>query len=528
MHGARIISVRDRLRRLPRARPRSSPRTTRSRWSTPSTRCASRGRRPPPSRSSTRSARRPTSTCSRSATPATSRRTGRAFASTPRRGAAPTDAGDVGLPGRGRGAAGHGPRRRAPRDGRVGDPDRQPGILAARRGCARRVRRSHRGGERRRRSWRPNSGSPAWTGCSSSRPPPRAPPGLVARHAAGRPRSGPHHHGHADRPRAEGRRDRARRSGAPTSRTPSSTPTSGQVAEAAGLDPCLSSRRRDGTVTRPRAGDERQPRPGLRHPRTVPRPGRRRLGRGDVASGTEVIVHGEGAGGAARRTTPTWWSRRCGGAFDAWRIPQPGLRTRVPQRDSAGARTRVVRCRDRRRAPGGRGTGRRTRLVSDAEALAFATALEGHADNVAACLLGGLTIAWTDEGSPHAVRLDVDERIVPVVFCADQPTVDDARARTAPERGHRTTQASANSAHTALLVAALTRRPDLLLPATVRPSAPGVPALRPCRESMAAGRRAARRRGRRRASPVPDPRSSRSARRRRRARWSIRTRRAGG
>ena len=71
------------LRRLPGAGPQAGRSTTRSAWSTASTRSASRGRRPRPSRSSTCSATPPTSTASRSATPATSPPTGRATASTP-------------------------------------------------------------------------------------------------------------------------------------------------------------------------------------------------------------------------------------------------------------------------------------------------------------------------------------------------------------------------------------------------------------------------------------------------------------
>ena len=56
------------------------------RWSTRSTRSASRARRPPPSRSATTSAGRPTCWPSRSATPATSAPTGPASATTPRPG----------------------------------------------------------------------------------------------------------------------------------------------------------------------------------------------------------------------------------------------------------------------------------------------------------------------------------------------------------------------------------------------------------------------------------------------------------
>jgi homoserine kinase len=105
------------------------------------------------------------------------------------------------------------------------------------------------------------------------------------------------------------------------------------------------------------------------------------------------------------------------------------------------------------------------RALSDSEAVGFATALEGHADNVAACLLGGLTIAWTDQGSPAAVRLEVDERVEPVVLCAQGLMPTRLSRGLLPETVEHA-QASANSAHTALLIVALTRRPDLLLPAT--------------------------------------------------------------
>lgn len=54
--------------------------------------------------------------------------------------------------------------------------------------------------------------------------------------------------------------------------------------------------------------------------------------------------------------------------------------------------------------------------LPDPAAFALAAALEGHPDNVAACLLGGATIAWTADGRAHAVRADVDPAICPVIF----------------------------------------------------------------------------------------------------------------
>ena len=38
--------------------------------------------------------------------------------------------------------------------------------------------------------------------------------------------------------------------------------------------------------------------------------------------------------------------------------------------------------------------------IDDAGLLRLATEIEGHPDNVAAALLGGFTLAWTERGAP--------------------------------------------------------------------------------------------------------------------------------
>ncbi|MYW04493.1 homoserine kinase [Streptomyces sp. SID3343] len=104
------------------------------------------------------------------------------------------------------------------------------------------------------------------------------------------------------------------------------------------------------------------------------------------------------------------------------------------------------------------------RLDDDAT-LALATELEGHPDNVAACLLGGFTIAWTDEDGPHAVRSAPDRGISPVVFVPATPlSTEVARGLLPAKVTHR--DASANAGRAGLLVTALTTRPDLLFAAT--------------------------------------------------------------
>jgi homoserine kinase len=90
--------------------------------------------------------------------------------------------------------------------------------------------------------------------------------------------------------------------------------------------------------------------------------------------------------------------------------------------------------------------------------LGLATELEGHPDNVAACLAGGLTIAWTADGQPRMVRLEPLSSIRPVVCVAPAPVRTEVARRLLPDLvPHR--DAAANAGRSALLVAALTQLP---------------------------------------------------------------------
>lgn len=118
--------------------------------------------------------------------------------------------------------------------------------------------------------------------------------------------------------------------------------------------------------------------------------------------------------------------------------------------------------------------------LPDEAVFRLAVQLEGHPDNVAACLRGSLTIAWTSPapdppGSapgppstsdvPHVLRLPVLSEISPVV-CVPPGALSTATARAVlPDMvPHR--DAVANAARSALLVAALTRDPTVLFDAT--------------------------------------------------------------
>ena len=103
--------------------------------------------------------------------------------------------------------------------------------------------------------------------------------------------------------------------------------------------------------------------------------------------------------------------------------------------------------------------------LDETTALELATELEGHPDNVAACLWGGFTVAWTDGGAARAIRLEPAASIVPVVFVPSQPLLTET-ARGLLPRTVPHVDAAANAGRAALLVEALTRRPELLFPAT--------------------------------------------------------------
>ncbi|WP_103528886.1 homoserine kinase [Streptomyces sp. SM12] len=103
--------------------------------------------------------------------------------------------------------------------------------------------------------------------------------------------------------------------------------------------------------------------------------------------------------------------------------------------------------------------------LGDEALLELASEIEGHPDNVAACLFGGFTVAWSDGGSVRAIRLDPSEAVVPVVFVPAEPLLTET-ARGLLPRTVPHVDAAVNAGRAALLVEALTRRPELLLPAT--------------------------------------------------------------
>ncbi|HEY2287760.1 MAG TPA: homoserine kinase [Streptosporangiaceae bacterium] len=114
--------------------------------------------------------------------------------------------------------------------------------------------------------------------------------------------------------------------------------------------------------------------------------------------------------------------------------------------------------------------------LTDETVLALATRMEGHPDNVAACLAGGLTIAWQplrpalEPAGPRPAEARV-ARLLPLpgiapVLCVPAVPLPTATARQVLPPLVPHADAAANSARAALLVTALTSQPDLLMDAT--------------------------------------------------------------
>ncbi|GIH90039.1 homoserine kinase [Planobispora siamensis] len=199
-----------------------------------------------------------------------------------------------------------------------------------------------------------------------------------------------------------------------------------------------------------------------------------------AAPGLTIEVSGEGEGeldaGEGHLVV-----RSLRAAFDAFSVRQPDsirlvCRNRIPHGRGLGSSSAAIcagivaaRALAYPEHAGDRSVRERAgSVLSDAFALGLATEIEGHPDNVAPCLAGGLTIAWMEQpGDPRMVKLAPHGDIRPVAIVpADRLSTEVARGLLPKDVPHA--DASANAGRAALLIAALTARPEreLLLAAT--------------------------------------------------------------
>ncbi|MBM3714809.1 MAG: homoserine kinase [Actinobacteria bacterium] len=103
--------------------------------------------------------------------------------------------------------------------------------------------------------------------------------------------------------------------------------------------------------------------------------------------------------------------------------------------------------------------------LTDIELLRLATEMEGHPDNVAPGLFGGLTIAWMDAAGPQHKQLIVHRGVSPLVLVPSF-TMSTAVARSLQPLQVPREDAVFNVSRSALLIAAMTQSPELLMAAT--------------------------------------------------------------
>lgn len=107
--------------------------------------------------------------------------------------------------------------------------------------------------------------------------------------------------------------------------------------------------------------------------------------------------------------------------------------------------------------------------LSEAQLIQLSSEFEGHPDNAAAAVLGGAVVSWTDHtGHPPrysaaSLRLHPDIHLFPAIPEQRSSTAE-ARMLLPAQVSHH--DARFNLSRAALLVVALTQRPDLLLAAT--------------------------------------------------------------
>ncbi len=187
-----------------------------------------------------------------------------------------------------------------------------------------------------------------------------------------------------------------------------------------------------------------------------------------TAGGYVVQVGGEGAGELPPDESHLV-VRAMLATFDALGQRPPGLHVecvnRIPQARGLGSSSAAIVAGvqlARHLVVDGEGEGAG---LDGAGALRIAAELEGHPDNVAPCLLGGFTIAWTEPAGVRAVRLPTADGVHPTVFVPEERGLT-AVARAALPVSVPHADAARNAGRAALLVHALTHDPALLLPAT--------------------------------------------------------------
>ncbi len=186
----------------------------------------------------------------------------------------------------------------------------------------------------------------------------------------------------------------------------------------------------------------------------------------EAVAGNDIFVevHGEGAG-----EVPTDGSnlvaKTIAYVFDRYKQPLPGLKLTahnvIPHGRGMGSSGAAVVS----GIMAAKGLLEGIVEISSGELLDIATELEGHPDNVAPALFGGLTIAWEDETGPHHKKLFVHRGVSPLELVPAHK-MSTALARSLQPDSVPHDDAVFNVSRSALLIAALTQSPELMMAAT--------------------------------------------------------------
>jgi homoserine kinase len=187
-------------------------------------------------------------------------------------------------------------------------------------------------------------------------------------------------------------------------------------------------------------------------------------------SGLVVEVEGEGAGELALGSGHlVVRSVQCG--LQAAAVSAPGLKVRcrnaIPHSRGLGSSAAAVV--GGLAAVNGLVAQAGSTPLSQSELIQLSSEFEGHPDNAAASVLGGAVVSWTDRSAHPPGFSAVPLRIHPDIHLF--PAIPEQRSSTAEARVLLPAQVSHDDARfnvsrAALLVVALTERPDLLMAAT--------------------------------------------------------------
>ncbi len=181
--------------------------------------------------------------------------------------------------------------------------------------------------------------------------------------------------------------------------------------------------------------------------------------------GVRLTVAGMGEGQVPLDASHLVYRAMCA-AFAEMGCDVPGVRlhceNRIPHSRGLGSSSAAIVggiCLARGLVAGG------SLLMDDDAVFTLAARLEGHPDNVAPAFFGGFTIALSEGDRFQATVVAVDPRVRVVAFVPPESLATSVARGLLPETVPHDA-AAANAARAALLVVALSGRPELLLPAT--------------------------------------------------------------